>query len=363
MRKIYSFVFAAVALFSAASCQDEISSNDIPEVNGEPFAVTAVCDVQTKTALAEDGLHTNWTAGDAIAVFDASGAGVKFTTSITAEAAQAVFAASAFDAPQSLVALYPYQANLTLSEGVVSGLELTAGQTAKVDDFDKASAFTFAKSEDKDAMIFNNLYSLLKFTVKETGITEVKVSATSGSLAGKVTLDVQNGALSVVENQGVSEVTLTGEFAKNGVYYICVLPGEYEGFSISLDDYVVKTKVSKATLEANKVYDLGEVEYPLSVWGVKGNFEGGNGWANLLQLKSDGSNWFFVKGLKFTGTPEFKFNKSDNTDWWVGAKDDNSLALNKTHYLGDKNIKLASSGTYNVYFSTGLGKVYIHGEK
>ena len=44
MKKIYSFALAAVALFSAASCQKELVDNTIENQGGD-FTVTAVaCD-------------------------------------------------------------------------------------------------------------------------------------------------------------------------------------------------------------------------------------------------------------------------------------------------------------------------------
>ena len=54
MKRIYSFLFAAVALFAAASCQKEIVGNAAPAAKGEPFTITAVAAAQTKTALNAD---------------------------------------------------------------------------------------------------------------------------------------------------------------------------------------------------------------------------------------------------------------------------------------------------------------------
>lgn len=378
MKKIYSFVFAAVALFSAASCQDELVNNETPTVQGEKFTITAIADAQTKTALTDEGFNSVWTPGDAIAVIDATTNGVKFTTDIQANSAEATFTSvtefQTGGAPISmlpLVALYPYQEGLTCSfnipamglngDDIIKGITFPSAQQALKNGFDKTAAFTFANSTgaEKDALEFNNLYSLLKVTIAEEGITEVKVSATSGSLAGTVSLDRNTSKFAVVE--GSSSVTLTGEFEKDGVYYICVLPGEYDGFSIALNGYTVKTKASAATFAAATVYDLGAVEYPLAKWGIKGNFEGGNSWATLMQMKDNGSTWYFLKGVRFTtDSPEFKFNKSDDTGWWIGARtatveDNTSFKL----WGDNKNITLTAVGTYDIYFSTALGRAYV----
>ena len=360
MKRIYSFLFAAVALFAAASCQKEIVGNDAPAAKGEPFTITAVADAQTKTALnADDDKKVNWTAGDAIAVFDATGEGVEFTTDITEPAAQAVFEAEDFTAPESFVALYPYQTNLTFAEGVVSGLELKAAQTAKAADFDKTAALTFAKGENKEDLKFNNLYSLLKFTVVEEGINEVKVAATSGSLAGKVTLNVEKGALTVVENQGVSEVTLTGEFTKDGVYYLCVLPGTYAGFSISLNGYTVKTKASDAVLAANTIYDLGSIERTKSGWCLAGTH---NSFSDNDEMYIEG-DYYVIKNINIKS--EFKFKKKGT---WDGAYalSNNPLSVNKknTPSMVSWNIefenKTSHAGAiYDVYLKKDFSEFYV----
>ena len=357
MKRIYSFLFAAVALFAAASCQKEIAGNDVPAAKGEPFTITAVADAQTKTALnADDDKKVNWTAGDAIAVFDATGDGVEFTTGITEPAAQAVFEAEDFTAPESFVALYPYQANLILAEGVVSGLELKAAQTAKAADFDKTAAFTFAKGENKDDLKFNNLYSLLKFTVVEEGINEVKVAATSGSLAGKVTLNVENGTLAVVEGEGASSITLAGEFQKDGVYYICVLPGTYEGFSIALNGYTSKTKTSAVELAANHIYDLGNIALPVPNYGLVGSFQTPTTWdvANPVTTKYVSGGWIVAKNVELYKSDEFKFAKDNSWNVSYGTSAVTVLEENVETTVvtaGSQNMKVSKNGKYDVYLN------------
>ena len=70
MKKIYSFAIAAVALFSAASCQKELVN--APMTEGGDFTVTAIASAETKTVLV-DGVKTYWAPGDKISVFNAEG--------------------------------------------------------------------------------------------------------------------------------------------------------------------------------------------------------------------------------------------------------------------------------------------------
>ena len=339
MKKTYSFLFAAVALFAAASCQDELISNETPAVQGERFTVTAAADAQTKTALTDEGLNSVWTPGDAIAVIDFIGNGAEFTTDITENAASARFTCENFNtggltdiSALPIVALYPYQDGLTCSiqsqlnptgDNTIKGITFPHEQTAVAGSFDKSAAFTWAMATGatKDNLEFNNLYSLLKVKVTEENITSITVSATSGSLAGNVTLPItQSGAeLTVIDGQGQSSVTLTCEdgFDTEKYYYICVLPGTYEGFSIALNGYTVKTKKSAATFEAATVYDLREVKREVCEWGIVGQHQG---WSltesDLTRLYRDPSNTdlWVVKNIKLSDSG-FKFTELTNTNW------------------------------------------------
>lgn len=338
MKKTYSFLFAAVALFAAASCQDELINNETPAVQGERFSITAVADAQTKTALTDEGLNSVWTPGDALAVIDYEGNGAKFTTDITENAASAKFTCEDFNtgglsdiSALPIVALYPYQAGLTCSiysaeanptgDNTIKGITFPHEQTAVAGSFDKTAAFTWAMATGatKDNLVFNNLYSLLKVKVTEENITSITVSATSGSLAGNVTLPLATGALAVVDGQGQSSVTLTCEdgFDTEKYYYICVLPGTYEGFSIALNGYTVKIRKSAFTFEAATVYNLGEVEREVCDWGLVGQHQD---WtlteSALTRMYKDPSktDLWVVKNITLKDTG-FKFTELSNTNW------------------------------------------------
>ena len=71
MKKIYSFLFAATALFAAASCQKEVAP-EVETPKGEKITFTASTEAETKTALHENGKSTIWAAEDQISVFDAN---------------------------------------------------------------------------------------------------------------------------------------------------------------------------------------------------------------------------------------------------------------------------------------------------
>ena len=114
MKRIYSIMFAAVAILAAASCQKEMTNE--PETTGEPFSFTATIGDDTKTALANDGKNVTWTAGDEVIVFDNLGKEVVFSTDITEPQATATFSADAFEPNMTydkIVAVYPERSGRT----------------------------------------------------------------------------------------------------------------------------------------------------------------------------------------------------------------------------------------------------------
>ena len=168
MKKIYSFLFAATALFAAASCQKEVAP-EVETPNYEKITFTASTEVDTKTALHENGKSTVWVAGDQISVFDANkGANnrcfkidvisnEKGETSneegvILTKGKYATFSYEdefVMDNTQpdpTVVALYPYQEGAYCdffywNRNYITGINFPAEQTAVAGSFDSNAAF------------------------------------------------------------------------------------------------------------------------------------------------------------------------------------------------------------------------------
>lgn len=300
MRKIYSMFFAALA-FSAASCQVETIEPDEAPVK-EVMTITAGFNADTKTALAENGMSTLWNRNDLVSVFDARTENNNRKFSIVAEddaefpASTATFATEEeFQMPEYpldqalIVALYPYQEeafcnfmNPEDGKNLITGLNIPAEQIAVKDGFDSRAAFALAtdKYTDKDNVRFKNLYSLLKVSVAEEGVKEIKVVISSLDKAvgdAQVVLNrevVDNtpvfngGELQVVDN-GSEEVTLKFEdeestFEKDAVYGIAVAPVCYNNIKVYLDGELVKdvTPSMDAFLSANKFYTIKDLKKP-----------------------------------------------------------------------------------------------------
>lgn len=301
MKKIYSIIFAAAALFAASSCQEEIVEPDLGTQENESMTITAGFGAETKTVL--DGLKTYWTEGDQISVFDSNkkesdtdgGNNRLFAIDQTAtEFAEGKTQTATFryegefvlpegeETDPHFVALYPYQENaycdfFDAENNCITGLEIPAEQVALADGFDATATFALAAStySNKDNLHFTNLYSLLRITIDEEGVQQVKVEFTGGNIAGeaKVQLDLtegetpvfNGGTLSVTE-KGTNVVTLTCQdgFTQDEDYYIAIAPVTYRNIKVYLDEVLVKdtTPAQPKTLEPNTVYNIKDLDQP-----------------------------------------------------------------------------------------------------
>ena len=287
MKKIYSFLFAATALFAASSCQKEVA----PEVEAPEFekiTFTASTEVDTKTALHENGKSTTWVADDQISVFDANKAGNNRCFEIDEITKEGMTATFSYEGEfvkdntqpdPTVVALYPYQANaycdfFYYDRNYITGLNFPAEQTAVAGGFDSKAAFALGLGTMNTMELgFQNLYALLKFTVRDAGVKKVtvKVDGENAFIAGdakiQMTLNTEkiggtepvfeSPVLSIVEN-GSNTVTLSCEagFDTEATYYIAVVPTTFTGISLYCDDRLVNEKKATMTLEANKIYNL-----------------------------------------------------------------------------------------------------------
>jgi len=267
MKKIYSIAFAAVALFSAASCQKEMADPSLS--NGGDFTITATTVADTKTVLDDDANVIYWTPGDKISVFDADNKEVKFSTSIMEQSTTAKFTNDTeFNAPVSLVAAYPYRGAYAFDGTVLQNFRVAGSQTAVAGSFDPeyAGAIGLPKEEGSSQLVFSNIHCLVKFTIGgEEAPTSVKLACNCPRyIAGLYHYNLTTGV--ITQGGGASEITLNGTFKAGETYYIVVIPGEVEnGLSLYFNGIEVKNTAETITLLPNKIYNLGTVEVPETV--------------------------------------------------------------------------------------------------
>ena len=274
MKKIYSFVFAAIAILSAASCQKENFNEKA--VNAGPFSFTAAREVESKTVLV-DGKSVEWTVGDQVSAFDAAGKEVAFSGTHTEQTASALFYAPEYSIPTdyTIHAIYPNRAgNSTLNaEGVINNLRIAGTQTAVAGSFDPAFGVAYAKGVITDpttppTLTFSNIHTLIKFTVAGEIVPET-ISLKSFAMrmcVGLYTYNTNDGT--ITPTAGGHEVTLTapeGGFKVGDTYYIALIPGATKNLTVymnGLPAFEAGAEVEK-TLEANKIYNLGEISVPI----------------------------------------------------------------------------------------------------
>lgn len=385
MKKIYSFLFAATALFAASSCQKEFAP-EVETPNYEKITFTASTEVDTKTALHENGKSTVWVAGDQISVFDANKEGNNRCFDIgeiTNESRTATFSYEgefvkdqSGQADPTVVALYPYQENaycdfFYYNRNYITGIKFPAEQTAVAGGFDSKAAFALGLGTMNTMELgFQNLYSLLKFTVTKAGVKKVTVTfeGENAYVAGDAKVQMvlntdkspvfESPVLSIVEN-GSKAVTLScgAGFVVGETYYIAVVPTSYTGLSVTLGDDVnsVKNSAKANTLEANKIYNLGALTPNAkdSEYGLVGSFQG---WdvANPGEMLEYGDGWVVAENVELYKTDEFKVVKGNSWDVNFGGKNATLVAeVDKEYTLvqGGQNVKVTKNGKFDLYFN------------
>ena len=284
MKRIYSFVFAAIAILSAASCQKEIVAPEA-DSNATAFSFVAEREAETKTTLV-NGKSTYWTPGDKVSAIDGNGVAVTFSTDITENSSSAVFACPLFTLPEDYTvhAIYPDktgESGYTLANGVIKNLRVAGTQTAVENSFDPAYAVAYAQGKIESTTVpptlkFKNIHSLVKFTIGgDKAPSTVKLAHTGYyNLAGLYTYNITTGR--VTPGEGAKAITLKPadgkKFEVGKTYYIVIIGGvNIKDMTLSFDETVVKTVEGyegvKYADESNnwltgKILNLGTIKFP-----------------------------------------------------------------------------------------------------
>ena len=282
MKRFYSFVFAAVSILAAASCQKEMANEPI-ENNGEQYTFTATIEADTKTVLA-DGMKVNWSVDDNISVFDVEGKAVEFVGQHESQVASATFAATKYNPADNIYALYPHKSDATInSNGIIGILRVGGEQTAVAGSFDPTYAFIVGSESEPGILNFKNAHSLIKFTIGGERVPE-KVILTNGgarNIAGQFRYNTSAKTESpIVQTDdeanvlpGAKTITLSpavgASFEVGQTYYIAVIGGgNFANMTLEFDDTIVKTVegAKYADTQNNhligKIIDFGTLAYP-----------------------------------------------------------------------------------------------------
>ena len=361
MRKIYSFMVAAVATFAAISCTQELDNN-VPVGNVVTYEAS-VDGADSKAIL--DGVVSKWSGEELITIHDGN-KGFTFYTNATEPTTKATFTYNGGDFTASeVMAVYPsgnYGANI--AEKTVSGITIPDKQSLVDGTYPATATIAVAHSTNK-SLSFKNATTLLKFKVADENITKGSFYADGGKgdLTGSFTLDYNNGEpilKSVDAKQWVDFGLENGAaLSTEATYYVAVAPATFAtGFGISLNGIEIKKKVLESAykFERNFIYDLGTLSLPEASlnWSVSGTF---NGWGDD-DMSLDGE-WFVAKNLTITTGDTFKF-RADHA--WAQNRGASVTVVADQEYDVTQNgadISVNVSAIYDVYLSKDLSKMKV----
>ena len=265
MRKL-SYFAALVVAMTAVSCAQEM---DTPVADGTVKFTASFDAAATKAVLkpGADESKVEWEAGDQVSVL-AAGANYLFAAQTPGATTTLVTEATGVPAEGQFYAVYPYDADATLAEGVIT-TELPAEQTAVLGSFSTHLAVAQTTGSN---LAFKNVCGLVKVNVSSDNVTSVVFKGNSGEIvAGAINVAVTDApAWTAVAEQGDTTVTLLPAAGKSvieaGDYYFAVLPQTFAaGFKVTAhknDGYAVvrnveaEVTVARADIVAGKSFGI-----------------------------------------------------------------------------------------------------------
>ena len=259
MRVFRHIVPALVLLLLPACRQQEVPV--IPEVTDVPETPDLVeytlhaSAPGTRTVLdGNDDKKILWSEEESISVLYNDG-NYKFDGNNTSVGAEATFTGKAPAGMNSYIALYPYNASASVSDGYVS-TTLPASQTGKAGSFADGYLIT-ADDVSGTSISFNHICSGLRFQVNANNIKSVSIRGNNGEkIAGNFRFTTAETP--VVEAGSEEIVTLTapnGNFETGKYYYIVILPTVFtKGFTLTADN---GTQVGELNFTSNVTFSIG----------------------------------------------------------------------------------------------------------
>lgn len=260
MRRFTCFLAAAAVLFASSCTKKEVAPAN-PSENLRHVVFGAGLEAQTKADLVD--MKLVWSESDKIGVWD--GTAVREFSVTSCDGTSATFEGDVAADAEDFWAVYPYNASMTVAEGVVttsipSVQTISAGKVA-----DPNALVCVARFDEADGVAsFKNVVSLLKFDVAEgENVASVYVR---GNAAEKISGTVKFDADAVVSSAGSDYVTLkaAGTVLSAGTYYIAVAPATLTSgirvcANIDDDSKVILKKEGEVVLARNGGKNAGDV--------------------------------------------------------------------------------------------------------
>ena len=292
MKKL--LMFAALALVAAGCARElEIALEEVaPEADSPQVAIihasfenTAGPGTKTSISMDESGEAAKvlWTAGDEIRVvgpMSSGGYAYNIFTTDVGGVTSTDFKCTDWTTPSNVThfyGFYPESGFQGYSDGL--GFVIPATQTAVAGGIAEGLNVSYASAESlEDVFTFRNIPSLIKFRLSGDVVGDLEfvkfVSKTTIAGEGVIEdLDADEPTYRVgpyfgdLDEPRSSVVTLNkpadGPFEAGVDYYIAVVPGVTEGFSMifynSAGEYVVKTSTKTLAMERSMIADFGTI--------------------------------------------------------------------------------------------------------
>ena len=262
MKKIINLLFCAITAMAALSCNKETDVFQEPKADRHPMTFTATT-TATRTTLNQ--VDVNWSTSDHISVFDGTNnndfqsQGSGMTVTFSGEAADV----------NDYYAVYPYNSQAVFN-GTTVTTTLSANQTPVDGTFADGLNINASKSSDKTTFVFDNVLSVVKFTLSASQlggktIKSVTLSSANYPLAGDVVISFGETCTAAPGTSTQKEVTLaSANGLSDGTFYFVVLPnagGEITLTFVTTDNYTAtKTATLSKAFTAGTIKDFGTVK-------------------------------------------------------------------------------------------------------
>lgn len=346
MKKIYSFMVAAVAMIAAVSCNKENLNDN--HLGGEVVTFRASLDgAGTKAQLV--GGKSQWQAKDAITVLNGN-KDYKFSTNAEGASVNFTYNNENNDfTGDKFVAVYPAQAGYPYSTDLGSmtvNAHIPTWQEAVVDSYHKDAALSVAYTET-DELKFMNAVALLKFTVAEQNVKNVTFFANDESaVSGNVKIVMNNDGSEIESVEGLQTTNFGFEPDSDKVYLV---PGGWTSDNARFAAYFfvddkTNTWVDMTDNDKDGIYEAAKPSgYSNVIFcrmnPAKPDNNWNNKWNQTVNLSLSSGQVFTFKTWEDPNNEnksngEWEANKpSLKTFVELRAKDNGALVVGKTYYM------------------------------
>jgi sugar lactone lactonase YvrE len=309
MKKITLYTLSLAAIMSVGCAKEDASK----AISGDSVVFEAAFgDVESKAVLTEGASSSkvSWEQGDKVALWAGSKMYEYKADNDGAKSSLSPVGASSL--ADEYYALYPFDAEATLASGVIT-TTLPSVQNAQLESFSHHLAVSYSTSL---SLGFKNVCGLFRIDITEPTITKVEFKGNAGEdVAGKIAINVGETP-SWTAVAGAKTATLAaeeGDFLEVGVYYLAVLPQDFNsGVTVTFfykdGTTDVRNVTGKVSLAAS-----GLIGGSTGKWQIETLATGMGNNTQDLAFTADGNIWYSVRTGADVNHGIWKYNISDNT--------------------------------------------------